>query len=60
MAFEFRIPVDNVSDSVFLGIRHLNWMDKIISHIIQMDLNPQSINFKVSDIRASDSEASNT
>ena len=32
MAFEFRILIDNVSDSVFPGIRHLNWMDKIAHH----------------------------
>ena len=41
----------------------MNWMDKIISHIIQMNSNPQSLNSRVSDIRASDSkisEASNT
>jgi hypothetical protein len=40
MAFVFRILADNVSDSVFSGTRHLNLMDKIISHIIQMNLNP--------------------
>jgi hypothetical protein len=40
MAFVFRIPTDNVSDSVFPGARHLNLMDKIISHIIQMNSNP--------------------
>jgi hypothetical protein len=39
MAFEFRIPADSASDSVFPGARHLNLMDKIISHIIQMNLN---------------------
>ena len=40
MAFEFRIPVDSLSDSVFLDARHLNFMDKIISHVIQMNSNP--------------------
>jgi hypothetical protein len=40
MAFEFRILVDNVSDSVIPGARHLNLMDKITSHIIQMNSNP--------------------
>ena len=58
MAFELQIHVDSVFDSVFQGIQHLNWMDKITSHIIQMDLNPQSLNSKVSDIRVSDSEVS--
>jgi hypothetical protein len=41
MAFEFQIPADSVSDSVFLGARHLNLMDKIISHVIQMNSNPR-------------------
>jgi hypothetical protein len=40
MAFEFRIPADSVFDSVFPGARHLNLMDKIISHIIQKNSNP--------------------
>jgi hypothetical protein len=40
MAFEFRIPTDSVSDSVFPSARHLNLMDKIISHRIQKNLNP--------------------
>ena len=53
MAFEFQIPADSVSDSVFLGTRHLNWIDKITSHIIQMNLNPQSLNFRVSDSKVS-------
>jgi hypothetical protein len=42
MAFVFRIPTDNVSDSVFSSARHLNLMDKIRSHIIQMNSNPLS------------------
>jgi hypothetical protein len=56
MAFEFRILVDNVYDLVIPGARHLNLMDKIISHIIQKNLNPRSLNSRVSDVRASDSE----
>jgi hypothetical protein len=40
MAFEFRILADSISDSVFLGARRLNLMDKIISHIIQKNSNP--------------------
>jgi hypothetical protein len=40
LAFEFRFPADRVSDSVFPDDRHLNWMDKITSHVIQMDLIP--------------------
>jgi hypothetical protein len=40
MAFEFRIPADSISDSVFPGTCHLNLMDKIISHIIQNNSNP--------------------
>jgi hypothetical protein len=40
MEFEFRISIDNVSDSVIPGARHLNFMDKIILHIIQMNANP--------------------
>jgi hypothetical protein len=40
MAFEFRILVDRISDSVFPGVRPSNWMDKIASHVIQMDSNP--------------------
>jgi hypothetical protein len=39
MAFEFRILVDIVSDSVFSGACHLNLMDKNISHMIQNNLN---------------------
>ena len=57
MAFEFRIPVDSVSDSKFPDIRHLNLVDKITSHLTQMNLNPQSLNSKVLDIRASNSKA---
>ena len=33
-------------------------MDKITSHNIQMNLNPRSLNFGISDIRASDSKVS--
>ena len=58
MAFEFRIPTDSVFDSVFPGARHLNWMDKIISHIIQTNSNPRFLNSRVSDIRASNSKVS--
>ena len=60
MAFEFWIPVDSVFDSVFPSIRHLNWMDKITSHIIQMNLNPQSLNSRISDVRASNSKSSDS
>jgi hypothetical protein len=35
-------------------------MDKITSHVIQMDSNPQSLNFRVSDTRASNSEVSDS
>jgi hypothetical protein len=58
MAFEFRIPADRVSDSMFPGARHLNRMDKITLHVIQMDSNPQSLNFRVLDTRASNLEVS--
>jgi hypothetical protein len=40
MAFEFRILVDRISNLVFPGDRLLIWMDKIASHVIQMDSNP--------------------
>jgi hypothetical protein len=40
MAFVFRIPADNISVSMFPGARHLNLMDKIRLHIIQMNSNP--------------------
>jgi hypothetical protein len=59
MAFEFQIPIDKVSDSVFPGARHLNLIDKITSHVIQVDSNIWSPNSKVSDTRASASEVSN-
>ena len=38
----------------------LNWMDKITSFIVQKNLNPQSLNSKVLDTRASDLEASDS
>jgi hypothetical protein len=60
LAFEFRFPADRVSDSVLLVVRHLNWMDKITSPVIQMDSNSRSLNSRVSDTRASDSEVSNS
>ena len=60
MVFLFRIPADNVSDSVFLSTHHLNLMDKIISYIIQMNSNLLSLNFRVSNIRASNSEVSDS
>jgi hypothetical protein len=60
LAFEFRFPADRVSDSVFSGARHLNWMDKIASHVIQMDSNSQSLNSRVSDTRISDTRASDS
>ena len=44
--------------SVFPGARHLNLMDKIRLHVIQMNLNSWSLNSRVSDSRASDSEVS--
>jgi hypothetical protein len=44
---------------VFPGDRHLNRMDKFTSHVIQMDSNSRSLNFRVSDARALDSEVSN-
>jgi hypothetical protein len=56
VVFEFRIPADSISDSVFLGARHLNWMDKITSHVIQMNSTSRSLNSRVLDARASDSE----
>ena len=34
MAFVFRIPVDIVFDSVILGARHLNFIDKIKPQVI--------------------------
>ena len=58
MAFEFRIHVDSVFDSVFLGAQHLNFMDKIISHVIQMNSNPRSLNSRFADVKGSDLEAS--
>jgi hypothetical protein len=48
-----------VSDSMFSDALHLNLMDKIISHIIQMNSNPLSLNSRVSDTRASNSKVSN-
>jgi hypothetical protein len=45
---------------VFPGAQHLNWMDKITSHVIQMDSNSRSLNSRVSDARASDSEVSDS
>jgi hypothetical protein len=33
MAFEFRIPADNASDSMIPGACHLTLVDKIISHV---------------------------
>jgi hypothetical protein len=46
-----------VYDSVFSGVRHLNWMDKITSQVIQMDSNFRSLNSRVSDVRVSNSRA---
>ena len=40
MAFVFRIPVDNVFGSMIPGDRHLNFIDKIKTHVIQMNSNP--------------------
>jgi hypothetical protein len=40
MAFEFQIPVDNVSDFVIPSARHLNFIDNISLHVIQMNSNP--------------------
>jgi hypothetical protein len=40
MAFVFRILADNVSDSVIPGACHLNFIDKIRLHVIQMNSNP--------------------
>jgi hypothetical protein len=60
LAFEFRFPADRVSDSMFSGAQHLNWIDKIASHVIQMDSNSQSLNSTVSDTRASDSKVSDS
>jgi hypothetical protein len=60
MAFVFQIPVDYVSDYVFPGARHLNLIDKIRSHAIQMNSNPLSLNSRVSDARALNSEVSNS
>jgi hypothetical protein len=45
---------------MFSGAQHLNWMDKIASHVIQMDSNSQSLNSTVSDTRASDSKVSDS
>jgi hypothetical protein len=40
MVFVFRIPANNISDSVIPDVYHLNFMDKIRSHVVQMNLNP--------------------
>jgi hypothetical protein len=51
MTFEFRIPTDSISNSVFPSIRHLNLTDKIISHVIQMNSNLRSLNYSSLDLR---------
>jgi hypothetical protein len=45
---------------VFPDARHLNWMDNITSHVIQIDSNFRSLTSKVSDTRASDLDVSDS
>ena len=40
MVFVFQIPIDDVFDSVIPGACHLNFIDKIKLHVIQMNSNP--------------------
>ena len=45
---------------MFPRARHLNLMDKIRSHIIQMNSNPRSLSSRVSDARTSNSGVSDS
>jgi hypothetical protein len=44
---------------VFPGAQHLNWMDKVTLHVIQMDSNFRSLSSRVSSVRVSNVRFSN-
>jgi hypothetical protein len=45
---------------VFPGAQHLNWMDKVTLHVIQMDSNFRSLSSQVSGVRVSNVWCSNS